>query len=98
MEIEQKIQIIKLYDIYYQLLTKKQQQIFELVFDDDYMVSEVATKLGVSNAAVSKTITEIKRKLGVYEEKLQILSNYQRNIVMLRENNVSDDIIAKIKK
>lgn len=97
MDFEKKILLTKLYDIYYELLTNKQQQIFEMYVDDDYSVTEIALKLDVSVPNVSKSIKNIAKKLEKYEESLQILTNYEKNIELLNREKVKNEIIKKIK-
>lgn len=97
MRLEDKIDVINLYDIYYELFTTKQQEIFELYYDDDYSVTEIAKDLSVSLAAVSKTLKQVKDKLIYLEKTLNIYKNYQNNIRVLKDNNIDNDIIKKIK-
>ncbi len=97
MRLEDKINIINLYDIYYELFTKKQQEIFEMYYDDDYSVTEIANTLNISLAAVSKTLKQVNVKLNKLEENLKIYSNYNYNKKLLKDNNIDLDIIKKIK-
>lgn len=97
MDFEMKMYLTKLYDIYYELFTKKQQEIFEYYIDEDYSNSEIAYKLQVSEANVSKTIKKIRIKLEKLEENLKILQNYETNIKLLKEFNIQEEIIKKIK-
>ncbi len=97
MRLEDKINIINLYDIYYELFTNKQQEIFEMYYDDDYSVTEIANTLNISLAAVSKTLKQVNVKLNKLEKSLKIYSNYNYNKKMLKDNNVDIDIIKKIK-
>lgn len=97
MRLEDKINIINLYDIYYELFTKKQQEIFEMYYDDDYSVTEIANTLNISLAAVSKTLKQVNVKLNKLEENLKIYSNYNYNKKLLKDNNIDVDIIKKIK-
>ncbi len=97
MRLEDKINIINLYDIYYELFTKKQQEIFEMYYDDDYSVTEIANNLNISLAAVSKTLKQVNVKLNKLEENLKIYSNYNYNKKLLKDNNIDVDIIKKIK-
>lgn len=98
MKIEDKIKTMELYDIYYLLLTKRQQNVVELFLDEDYSVNEISEKLEVSSAAISKTLKQSWKKLEDLEEKLGIKKNYEKNIKLLEENSISEEIIKKIKK
>ncbi len=97
MRLEDKIDIINLYDIYYELFTKKQQEIFEMYYDDDYSVTEIANTLNISLAAVSKTLKQVNLKLNKLENSLKINQNYNYNKNLLKENDIDWDIIKKIK-
>ncbi len=97
MRLEDKIDIINLYDIYYELFTKKQQEIFEMYYDDDYSVTEIANTLNISLAAVSKTLKQVNLKLNKLENSLKINQNYNYNKNLLKDNDIDLDIIKKIK-
>ncbi len=97
MDIEQKIYITKLYDVYYDLFSKRQQEIFEMYFDDDFSVTEISQKLKVSKPNVSKTLKTIITKLDELEAKLNVYKNYEYNINLLKSNKIENDIIKKIK-
>ncbi len=97
MKLEDKINIINLYDIYYEFFTKKQQEIFEMFYDDDFSVTEIATNLNISLAAVSKTLKQISLKLNKLEDSLKIYQNYNYNKNLLLKNDIDIDIIKKIK-
>lgn len=97
MQLSKKFELIALYDIYYLLFTKRQQKIFELYFDDDYSMKEVAQTLEITVSGVSKTIKEIEIKLYMYEKKLKIKENYKYNVKMLRNSGVDTKLIRKIK-
>ena len=45
-----------LYDFYGELLTKRQQQIYESVVLEDYSLSEVAEELNISRQGVHQTL------------------------------------------
>ncbi len=97
MNLERKTKFINLYNIYYELLSTRQQQITELFLDEDYSVSEIASKLKVTPPAISKTLKQVEEKLFDLESKLKIKSNYDFNITLLNKNNVDLQIIKKIK-
>ena len=49
--------LIKLYDIYKNLLTEKQREYFEYYFFEDLSLSEISEITGVSKSFVGKTLT-----------------------------------------
>jgi len=98
MTIEEKIKLITLYDIYYELFSVKQQQIFEMFYDDDCLVSEIAISLNTSKPYISTNLKNTKEKLLFLESVLKIQKNYESNISTMKKNGVSIEIINKIKK
>ena len=57
-----------LYDFYGELLTKRQQQIYESVVLEDYSLSEVAEELNISRQGVHDMIRRCDKALDGYEE------------------------------
>ena len=62
-----------LYDFYGELLTKRQQQIYESVVLEDYSLSEVAEELNISRQGVHDMIRRCDKALEGYEEKLHLV-------------------------
>ena len=56
-----------LYDFYGELLTERQQQVFESVVLEDYSLSEVAEDLGISRQGVHDMIKRCNHTLEEYE-------------------------------
>ena len=61
-----------LFDFYGDMLTKKQYEYFDLYHNEDYSLSEIAEKVGISRQGVhdiinraEKSLAEIERKTGV---------------------------------
>ncbi len=65
-----------LYDFYGELLTKRQQQIYESVVLEDYSLSEVAEELNISRQGVHDMIRRCDKALEGYEEKLHLVSRF----------------------
>lgn len=65
-----------LYDFYGELLTKRQQQVYENVVLEDYSISEVAEELGISRQGVHDMIKRCNRSLEEYEEKLHLVEKF----------------------
>jgi predicted DNA-binding protein YlxM (UPF0122 family) len=59
-----------LYNIYGFLLTKNQQEIFSLYYEDDLSFSEIAEFKKVSKSYIGKIILQTKKKLDYYEANL----------------------------
>ncbi|QZY57091.1 putative DNA-binding protein [Crassaminicella profunda] len=73
---EKIVQMSLLYDFYGQLLTKKQQQVLELYYNDDLSLGEISEQLGVSRQAVYDTIKRSEKLLFEYEEKLRLVHKF----------------------
>lgn len=65
-----------LYDFYGELLTKRQQQVYENVVLEDYSLSEVAEDLGISRQGVHDMIRRCDKALADYEEKLHLVERF----------------------
>ena len=65
-----------LYDFYGELLTERQQQVYESVVLEDYSLSEVAEDLGISRQGVHDMIRRCNHTLEEYEEKLHLVEKF----------------------
>lgn len=65
-----------LYDFYGELLTKRQQQVYESVILEDYSLSEVAEDLGISRQGVHDMVKRCNKTLEEYEEKLHLVEKF----------------------
>lgn len=74
---EERERLIKLYDIYKNLLTEKQRECFEYYFFEDLSLTEIAENLNVSKSFVGKTLNKIEYKLNEYEIALSIYDLYK---------------------
>lgn len=65
-----------LYDFYGQLLTEKKRQVIELYHEEDMSLSEIASELGITRAAVHDSLKSAERALEKYEEKLSLVERF----------------------
>ena len=65
-----------LYDFYGELLTERQQQVYESVVLEDFSLSEVAEELGISRQGVHDMIRRCNHTLEEYEKKLQLVEKF----------------------
>ena len=65
-----------LYDFYGELLTERQQQIYESVVLEDYSLSEVAEEQGISRQGVHDMIRRCDKALEEYERKLHLVEKF----------------------
>lgn len=96
-----------LYDFYGELLTERQQQVYESVVLEDYSLSEVAEDLGISRQGVHDMIRRCNKSLEDYEAKLHLVEKFMsvkkkvHEIDLLLENYEEQDekeLIKKVKK
>ena len=66
-----KIQFMRLWDLYGKLLTPNQQEITDMYFNLDLTVSEIAEQKGISRQGVSECLALCKKQLQEYDDKLQ---------------------------
>ena len=97
---EEKVTQTYLYDFYGELLTKRQQQIYESVVLEDYSLSEVAEELNISRQGVHDMVRRCDRALEEYEEKLHLVEKFVniraqvQRIHELASGYHDDDIVA----
>ena len=92
MTIEQREELIELYDLYYKLLTNKQREYFEEYYFDDLSIGEIALNHEVSRNAVHDQLKKVIANLEDYEEKLGIL----KKIKSICEMDLDEEKIEKI--
>lgn len=65
-----------LYDFYGELLTERQQQVYESVVLEDYSLSEVAEDMGISRQGVHDMIKRCNHTLEEYESRLHLVEKF----------------------
>ena len=81
----------ELYDTYQELLTSKQKVYFELYYQDDLSLSEIAEQFEVSRNAVFDNIKRTGKLLEDYEDKLQLLNKIIDQMML----HTSDEQLVK---
>ena len=87
-----------LYDFYGELLTERQQQVYESVVLEGYSLSEVAEDLGISRQGVHDMIKRCNKTLEEYEQKLHLVEKFLniraqvKQIRVLAQEYHSDEI------
>lgn len=77
-----------LYDFYGDLLTERQQQVYESVVLEDYSLSEVAEDLGISRQGVHDMIKRCNHTLEEYESRLHLVEKFlciRKQVQKIRE-------------
>ena len=65
-----KLEFMRLWDLYCGLLTPTQREMTDMYFNLDLTVSEIAEQKGVSRQAVSECLAQCKRQLAFFEDAL----------------------------
>lgn len=85
-------EIIKLYDIYSKLLTKKQQKLFEDYYYEDLSLSEISENENISKSYVGKSLQNIITKLETYEKKLNIKTKNDLLLSIIKNEELKEKI------
>ncbi len=67
------------YDFYGELLTDKQKEIYELYYQNDMSLSEIAAELEISRQAVRDQLKRTEKILSDYEDKLRLVEKFMAN-------------------
>ena len=67
-----------LYDFYGELLTERQKEFFDLYYNEDLSLSEIAESFGVSRQAVHDALRKAEKTLTDMEGKLRLVEKYRR--------------------
>ena len=68
-----------LLDFYGELLTEKQRECFDLHYNEDLSLSEIAEQLGISRQGVWDNIRRAESAMEGVEEKTGLLSRFEEN-------------------
>ncbi len=90
---DKQIYITNLYDIYYKLLTEKQQKYFEDYYFENLSLKEISENYNVSRNAIYNVIKEVEEKLNYYENNLKI--NEKTNKIKEVVTKIEDKKIIK---
>ena len=82
-----------LFDIYGQLLTKRQREICSLYYEEDFSYSEIAEELSISRAAVQDSLKKSLNQLQQYENVIHYIEKRKKIIELLEQLN--DDKIKE---
>ena len=74
MSLEKAMRINQLFDVYGELLTPRQKEVFQYYYHEDLSYQEIADLLGISKAAIYDNISKTSVILEDYEVKLHLVS------------------------
>ena len=98
---EKIVQQCLLYDFYGELLTSHQKEVYEDFVYNNYSITEIAEEYGISKQAASDLIKRINRLLEEYEEKLQLVTKFERikdkiEAIDSLDDDVKQDILKEL--
>ena len=85
-----------LYDYYGELLTQKQKICFDLYYNQDLSLSEIAEETGVTRQGVHDTLARAAALLGNMEEKTGCIARAQRVQAAVREICAAADALEQL--
>ena len=65
-----------LFDFYGETLTEKQRELFDLYYNEDLSLSEIAEHAGITRQGVRDSIKRAEHALGEMEQKLGLVARY----------------------
>lgn len=95
--IDTKIDITNLFEIYKDLLTDKQKEVFQQYYYEDESINEIAQQLAISKNAVFNNLEKTKKNLLRFESTLHVYYNKSFNISLLEAYEIDESIINQLK-
>ena len=90
---EKNLRLVVLFDTYGSLLTEDQKNMFDLYYNEDLSLAEIAEHTGLSRQGVRYAIKHAEEALLTYEEKL----GFSKKLSLLQERLASaEDIIRSL--
>lgn len=69
------LQLSVYYDAYGSMLTRKQSEVFDLYYNEDLSLSEIAALSKTSRQAISDTLARARRRLRQFEDSLGLVTD-----------------------
>lgn len=87
-----------LFDIYQKLLNERNRKVFELYYDENLTLQEIADNLGVSKSYIGRIIKNTEKKLDELESKLHIYENKGKikDVLKLNDINKIKEVLKEI--
>lgn len=88
-----------LFDFYGELLNEHQKEVYGLLVNNDFSVSEIAEEYGISRQAASDLIKRIDKILFSYESKLNLVGRFTKiRDIITESSEIPENIKEKILK
>ncbi len=91
---EKDLEFIELFEIYKELLTDKQRELFSSHYLFDLSLSEIAEEVGGTRQSVYDAVKKVKKKLSEYESALKLRDKNKRLLTLA--NDAKDEHTAKL--
>ncbi len=85
---EKNFETVALFDIYAPLLTKKQQRLCDMYYNQDYSLSEIAHIENSTRQAAMDGITKARQKLFSFEQSLKISEKRKSTLDAVNKTSV----------
>ena len=92
MNLEKSVEIASLYGFYKNLLTEKQQNIFERYYLQDIGLTEISEVLGVTKQTVLDTLKKTEKNLFEMENALKLFKIYESQSIIIKEVKQTKDL------
>ncbi len=91
---EKNLQLTVLFDLYGELLTKAQNQMFDYYYNDDLSLAEIAENTGITRQGVRDSIKRAEDALLGFEQKLGLAEKLDR---ISRKSEEAETLLHKLK-
>ncbi len=85
-----------LYDFYGELLTDRQREFFDLYYNDDLSLSEIAENAGISRQGVRDVIVRAEKLMQDIEDKTGIIKRFERMRGILDDIEAAADGVRQL--
>lgn len=75
---EKDMNLAFLFDFYGELLSDQRKEVFELYYNDDLSLSEIAEQIGITRQGVRDTVKKAEKQLSEYESKLGLAGRFKK--------------------
>ncbi len=75
---EKSLELVLLFDFYGPLLTEKQREFFDLYYNEDLSLGEIAENAGITRQGVRDAISRVETILRETEDRLHLVGRYGR--------------------
>ena len=86
-----------LFNLYKELLTTKEKEIFALYYEENYSMGEISENLNISRSAVGSTVKIVENKLSKYESILHIKEKNEK-LMELSEKIEDENLKRELEK